>query len=162
MKHAYLVKDNTMDKTETAFSPFDDVKLFMDVCGDSVEFEKLVDMEDTNPKTNPKLGQAVRYYNLVHEELGELASAKTREEVFDAILDSIFVLIGLGVSLGLPMDAGWEEVCKSNMTKIDPKTGKVTRNPDTGKIMKGDKFSPPNLKKVIDEHYNQKTHIQAV
>ena len=64
-------------------------------------------------------------------------------ELLDAILDAIWVLIGLGLSAGLPMEAGWNEVARSNLDKIGP-DGKVQKRPD-GKVLKPEGWRGPEL-----------------
>ena len=71
-------------------------------------------------------------------------------EVFDAILDGIWVLVGLGLAMGLPLNAGWLEVRRSNLEKIMP-TGQVRRRAD-GKILKPDNWTPPLLAEVLGLH----------
>lgn len=68
-------------------------------------------------------------------------------EVCDAIIDSVVVLLGLGHSLGLPLQAAWEEVLRSNLSKLHE--GRLVRRAD-GKVLKGPGFSPPNLLPLIE------------
>jgi predicted HAD superfamily Cof-like phosphohydrolase len=94
------------------------------------------------------------YEKLVDEEYRELLQAqwtKNEVETFDAILDSIWVLMGLAISMNLPVDAGWAEVTRSNYAKIDPATGTVLKNED-GKVMKPKGWTPPDLKTIITKH----------
>ena len=97
--------------------------------------------------------QATLYLKLMDEELSELRTAiqtGNKEQVFDAVLDVLVVTIGYGLSRGLPLDIGWKEVMRSNMAKIDPKTGEVRRR-DDGKILKPDGWSPPDLKTILEQ-----------
>jgi predicted HAD superfamily Cof-like phosphohydrolase len=92
------------------------------------------------------------YTKLVAEEFGELADAIEADdevETLDAILDIIWVLLGLGIAMKLPMPAGWDEVARSNFAKIDPVTGKVEKN-NNGKVKKPEGWTPPNLKALIE------------
>lgn len=107
--------------------------------------------------------QAEMYETLVEEEGKELKEAMDAlhnhwaehgrintghlVEVADGIIDSIVVLAGLGISLGLPMDRLWAEVYRSNMSKAGA-DGKVHRRED-GKVLKGPHYSPPNLGNII-------------
>lgn len=119
-------------------SVFDDQAKFMMACGQTVG------------QNNPE--QFSLYLNLISEEVRELAEAAEANdavEIFDALLDIIVVCIGAGHSLGLPMQAGWEEVVRSNMSKVDPATGKVLRRED-GKIMKGPYYQAPDLASVLN------------
>ena len=121
-------------------SVFQDQAAFMRACGQTTA---------TQNRT-----QAELYLALLYEELDELMEARRdgdEVEAFDAVLDCIVVLIGLGLSFGWPMEEGWAEVVRSNFAKVDPVTGKVIRRED-GKILKPEGWTPPNLKLILDEH----------
>jgi predicted HAD superfamily Cof-like phosphohydrolase len=92
------------------------------------------------------------YAVLIMEEVTELLEAvaeKNKEEIFDALLDIIVVCIGAGHSAGLPLEAGWREVIRSNMAKVDPETGFVKKRAD-GKILKPEGWTPPRLAALIE------------
>ena len=87
---------------------------------------------------------------LIKEELEELEQAlndKNLLEVADALTDIIYVTYGAGHSFGINLDACFEEVQRSNMSKLD-EDGKPIYN-EYGKVMKGSNFSKPNLKQFI-------------
>ena len=87
---------------------------------------------------------------LIKEELEELEQAlndKNLLEVADALTDILYVTYGAGHSFGINLDACFEEVQRSNMSKLD-EDGKPIYN-EYGKVMKGPKFSKPNLKQFI-------------
>ena len=91
------------------------------------------------------------YYNLVKEEVQELTEAfeaDDKVEVLDAILDIIVVCVGMAHSAGFDVEGGWDEVIRSNMSKVDPETGKVLKRED-GKVLKPATFSAPNLNPFI-------------
>lgn len=91
------------------------------------------------------------YYNLIQEEVQELTdafNADDKVEVLDAILDIIVVATGMAYSAGFDIEGGWDEVIRSNMSKVDPETGKVLKR-DDGKVLKPSSFSPPNLTPFI-------------
>jgi predicted HAD superfamily Cof-like phosphohydrolase len=52
------------------------------------------------------------------------------------------------VTLDIPNQRVWDEVKRSNFSKIGP-SGKVERRED-GKILKPDTYSPPNIKQFFD------------
>jgi len=84
-------------------------------------------------------------------QLAEYACVTERTEVvelFDGVVDTIVTAAGVGISAGFPMQAGWDEVLRSNMAKIDPETGLVLRRPD-GKVLKGPDWTPPNLADLL-------------
>ncbi len=87
---------------------------------------------------------------LIKEELEELEQAindKNLLEVADALTDILYVTYGAGHSFGINLDACFEEVQRSNMSKLDV-DGKPIYN-EFGKVMKGPNFSKPNLKQYI-------------
>ena len=87
---------------------------------------------------------------LIKEELEELEQAlndKNLLEVADALTDILYVTYGAGHSFGINLDACFEEVQRSNMSKLD-ENGQPIYN-KYGKVMKGPNFSKPNLKQFI-------------
>jgi predicted HAD superfamily Cof-like phosphohydrolase len=87
---------------------------------------------------------------LVREEYQEFMDAmafRNLEEIADAICDLVYVAVGTAVSFGIPFDACFAEVQRSNMSKLG-EDGKPIERED-GKILKGPNFSPPDLRKVI-------------
>ena len=89
--------------------------------------------------------------SLIEEELNELKEAlkhKNLVEVADALTDILYVTYGAGHAFGLNLDACFNEVQKSNMSKLD-KDGKPIFN-EKGKVMKGPNYSESNLKQFIE------------
>lgn len=78
---------------------------------------------------------------LMVEELGELIAAmqlNDLELVADSLADLLYVVYGAAASYGCPVDAVFDEVHRSNMTKsIDKDAG--------GKVTKGPEFKLPRL-----------------
>ncbi|MFM7008054.1 MAG: hypothetical protein ACKO0Z_01770 [Betaproteobacteria bacterium] len=96
--------------------------------------------------------QTMLYSDLIEEERKEMMDARLANdatEEFDAVLDQIVVLIGYGLSRGWPMNEGWAEVVRSNMGKVDPKTGRVNKRAD-GKILKPEGWTPPDLASLLN------------
>ena len=119
---------------------FNSVKKFMEVFGQEVktkaEFpsDKVVQLR----------------YNLIKEELDEFEQAlkdKNLVEVADSLTDILYVTYGAGVAFGIDLDKCFDEVQKSNMSKLGD-DGKPIYN-DQGKVMKGPKYFKPNLNKFI-------------
>ena len=89
--------------------------------------------------------------NLIKEELNELEEAVENDdllEVADALTDILYVTYGAGHAFGINLDDCFEEVQRSNMSKLD-KDGKPIYN-DHGKVLKGPNYFEPNLKKFVD------------
>ena len=88
--------------------------------------------------------------DLIQEELKELIEAiknKDLVEVADALTDILYVTYGAGHAFGINLDNCFEEVQKSNMSKLG-EDGKPIYN-EIGKVLKGPNFFEPNLKKFI-------------
>ena len=89
--------------------------------------------------------------NLIEEELNEFKysmSKKDLKEVADALTDILYVTYGAGHAFGINLDHCFEEVQKSNMSKLG-KDGKPIYN-ESGKVMKGPNYFKPNLLKFIN------------
>jgi predicted HAD superfamily Cof-like phosphohydrolase len=96
--------------------------------------------------------QAGLYMKLIQEEMQEFhdaVNAKDDTEILDAIFDTIWVMYAYGISRGWDMYAAWREGAASNLSKIDPATGKCIRRAD-GKILKPEGWEPPNFKKFVE------------
>lgn len=129
-----------LDMRQQPQSVFHDQATFMRACGQTVD------------RDNPK--QAALYKELVYEETQEWSEAiahGNEVEELDAVLDMLVVLIGYGFSRGWPMVEGWQEVMRSNLSKIDPITGQVRRRED-GKILKPEGWKAPGLGVLIEEY----------
>ena len=91
-----------------------------------------------------------RRYDLIKEELDEFAQAlkdKDLKEVADSLTDILYVTYGAGHAFGIDLDKCFDEVQRSNMSKLG-EDGKPIYN-EQGKVMKGPKYFQPNLNKII-------------
>jgi predicted HAD superfamily Cof-like phosphohydrolase len=91
--------------------------------------------------------------SLIAEEFWELMDAMGRDDlvdVADAIVDLHYVLSGTSLVYGLPEDAVFDEVHRSNMSKAEP-DGTVHRRAD-GKILKAARWTPPDIAGVLARH----------
>ena len=121
-------------------SNFERVKKFMKTFGQEVKEKAEF---PSNKITNLR-------YELIKEELDELKDAiekKDIKEVADALTDILYVTYGAGHAFGINLDKCFEEVHRSNMSKLSEE-GKPIYN-EFGKVMKGPNYSPPDLKKII-------------
>ncbi len=121
-------------------SNFEKVKTFMTTYGQEVK-ESASFPDENIIKLRLKL---------IKEELEELEQSlndKNLLEVADALTDILYVTYGAGHSFGINLDACFEEVQRSNMSKLG-EDGKPIYN-EYGKVMKGPNFSKPNLKQFI-------------
>ena len=119
---------------------FESVKKFMQTFGQEVKIkasfpsEKIVSLR----------------IDLINEELTELKQAVQKQdlkEVADALTDILYVTYGAGHAFGVNLDKCFDEVQKSNMSKLG-ENGKPIYN-EAGKVMKGPSYFKPDLSKFI-------------
>ena len=119
-------------------SNFDKVGTFMKTFGQEVK---------TKPSLSSDKINKLRI-DLIKEELEELTEAMQKKdllEVADALTDILYVTYGAGHAFGINLDACFNEVQNSNMSKLG-KDGKPIYN-ESGKVMKGPNYFKPDLKK---------------
>ena len=81
------------------------------------------------------------------EELYDAMESKDIVGVADALTDILYVTYGAGHAFGVDLDKCFEEVQRSNMSKLGEDGKPIYR--DDGKVMKGENYSPPDLKKCL-------------
>ena len=88
--------------------------------------------------------------SLINEELEEFKEAiknNDPKEAADALTDILYVTYGAGHAFGINLDKCFDEVQKSNMSKLG-NDGKPIYN-EQGKVMKGPKYFKPDLGKFL-------------
>ena len=121
-------------------SNFKKVGIFMQTFGQDVK---------TKPSFSTDKINKLRI-DLIKEELEELREAMNKKdllEVADALTDILYVTYGAGHAFGINLDECFDEVQKSNMSKLD-KNGKPLYN-EAGKVMKGPNYFKPDLSKYL-------------
>ncbi len=122
-------------------SNFQSVKKFMQTFGQEVK--------DKTEFPDKKIVQL--RYDLIKEELEEFNEAikdKDMTEIADALTDILYVTYGAGHAFGIDLDECFNEVQKSNMSKIGV-NGKPIYN-ESGKVMKGPNYFKPDLSKFLN------------
>lgn len=113
---------------------YNDVKTFIEAC------------EQERNENNITL-----YKNLIREEFDEFIKAyleSDEEGQLDGCMDLIWVILGYCYMKDFDVEGAWNEVARSNLSKIDAITGKVNKRKD-GKVLKPEGWSPPNLKPFV-------------
>lgn len=103
---------------------------------------------DASGQEYPDAATAELYYALVAEEMKEFIEAETEVEELDGLLDIFWTLLGLALAKGWLVRSAWDEVARSNHSKIDPETGKCIKRED-GKVLKPATYSPPSLERFL-------------
>ena len=119
---------------------FEKVGLFMTTFGQEVKKKSELSSEKIN---------SLRV-SLIKEELDELTKAINENdilEVADALTDILYVTYGAGHAFGIDLDKCFDEVQKSNMSKLG-EDGKPMYN-ENGKVLKGPNYFKPDLSKSL-------------
>ena len=114
------------------------------------EFMQIFGQETLTRPTVPGYGLGALRIDLIEEELDELKEAIVAQdivEIADALTDILYVTYGAGHAFGIDLDACYNEVHRSNLTKLD-EDGKPLYRED-GKVMKSNRYEEPNLTRII-------------
>ncbi len=121
-------------------SNFKAVGTFMETFGQEIKTKpEFPDAETTNLRLE-----------LISEELNELYDAMEAKDIVgvaDALTDILYVTYGAGHAFGVDLDKCFKEVQRSNMSKLGQDGKPIYR--EDGKVMKGENYSPPDLKKYL-------------
>ena len=121
-------------------SNFQSVKKFMQTFGQEVK--------DKTKFPEKKIVQL--RYDLIKEELEELNEAikdKDMKEIADALTDILYVTYGAGNAFGIDLDKCFNEVQRSNMSKLGANDKPIYN--ENGKVMKGPNYFKPDLNKFL-------------
>ena len=116
------------------------VKLFMETFGQEVK---------TKPEFPSREIMELRI-ELISEELNELWDAFDKRdivEVADALTDILYVTYGAAHAFGIDIDKCFDEVQRSNMSKLGEDGKPIYR--EDGKVQKGPNYFKPDLKKIL-------------
>ena len=101
--------------------------------------------------TLPSAHLAKLRLELIREEFEELTVATNAMdivEIADALTDILYVVYGAGHAFGIDLDECYQEVHRSNMSKLGADGKPIYR--EDGKILKGPNYFHPNLKDILD------------
>ncbi len=117
------------------------------------DFHNAFGISNAETPTNVDLKTALLRYKLMREENEEYLKAAEEGdlvEVADALGDILYILCGTILKHGLQdkIAAVFQEIQRSNMSKLGV-DGKPIYRAD-GKVLKGENYTPPNLKPLID------------
>lgn len=90
-----------------------------------------------------ELIDAIWDYHIACEESNPTAMKVTRENLAKELADAQYVISNIAWYFDIPMDAAFNRVHNSNMTKVVD--GKITFRHD-GKILKPDTYEAPDMK----------------
>ena len=94
--------------------------------------------------------------DLIDEEAQELFDAAVQRDltgVADALGDLVYVIYGMALETGIPLDDVLHEIHASNMSKTGLDGKAVLR--EDGKVLKGPNYFPPDIAGVIERHVHR-------
>jgi phosphoribosyl-ATP pyrophosphohydrolase len=89
---------------------------------------------------------------LMNEEVNEYLIGEENndiENIAKELADILYIAFGTAVSYGFDLEAVFDEVHRSNMSKLGEDGKPVYR--EDGKILKGPSYSPADVRKVFNE-----------
>jgi|TARA_Y100001970_G_scaffold76299_1_gene96865 predicted HAD superfamily Cof-like phosphohydrolase len=119
---------------------FEKVGLFMKTFGQEVKSKPALSTKKINDLRIELIGEEL-------EEFKEAIKNNDLKEAVDALTDILYVTYGAGHAFGVNLDKCFDEVQRSNMSKLGM-DGKPIYN-DKGKVMKGPNYFKPDLSKFI-------------
>lgn len=87
---------------------------------------------------------------LLKEEYEEYVVGEEENDIVqiaDALTDMLYIIFGTAEAYGIVLEETFDEVHKSNLTKLDENGNPIFR--EDGKVLKGVNYQPPNIKKVL-------------
>ena len=114
---------------------------FMEVFGQEIKDEPVL----------PDWNTCALRLDLITEEVKELEVALANQnliDIADALTDILYVVYGAGHAFGIDLDACFEEVHRSNMSKLGQDGKPVYR--EDGKVLKGPDYFDPDLVAILE------------
>ena len=114
---------------------------FMEAFGQEVRYIPII----------PAVSEMALRLDLIEEEVQELREGMGKAsllEIADALTDILYVVYGAGHTFGIDLDECYNEVHRSNMTKLG-EDGRPMYRPD-GKVMKGPNYEEPFLLPFVE------------
>lgn len=124
----------------------------IDLFDDIKEFHEKFDVK---PLDKPALlsNELMKFrVDFIQEELDELQTAYmygNLEEVFDALIDIVYVALGTAYVMKLPFNKGWQEVHACNMKKIRVMSSDESKRNSNYDVIKPVGWKKPNLTKIL-------------
>lgn len=103
-----------------------------------------------DPAPHIPLAEAQLRERLLDEEVNELRAAVGSGDIIgiaDALADIVYIACGTAHVYGIDLDAVFDEVHRSNMTKLGPDGFPLYR--EDGKVLKGPHYRPPDVAAVL-------------
>jgi predicted HAD superfamily Cof-like phosphohydrolase len=125
------------------------------------EFHEAVGLTSNEAPRIPSAADIQLRIALMQEELtgpGELVDSMVKQDLIgiaDGLADLLYVVFGTAVTYGIDIQPIFDEVHRSNMSKLDdngkPIVSDGTDGFPAGKVLKGPNYSPPQIGELLNE-----------
>ena len=126
----------------------------VDMLGDIAEFHNKFEIpRAVTPQLLPVEDMGFRV-SFLFEEMQELVDGFEKddvEEIFDALIDLIYVALGTAWMMGLPFGEGWSRVHTANMLKVRAKHAGESKRGSALDVVKPDGWKAPDLSDLCTE-----------
>lgn len=132
-----------------------------DLFADVTAFHRKFELPQQQFPSLPDLEILQLKLNHLHEELQEIENGvdmKDLEQVFDGIIDLVYVSLGLAYFCNLPFNEGWQRVHWANMQKIRAKRPEDSKRGSTFDIIKPAGWQAPKLDDLIRKEKDSERH----
>lgn len=103
--------------------------------------------------------------NFIQEEFDEFKKAlaeRNLADALDALIDLTWVALGTAHLMGLPFNAGWDEVVRANMSKVAATRADQSKRGYALDIIKPEGWRGPDIQAVIDARVNMiEEHLES-
>lgn len=117
------------------------------------EFQKAFNSNIGITSALPDSSERELRIKLLKEEFEEYIDGENNNdlvEIADALGDMLYIIYGTAVSYGIPLEEIFDEIHRSNMSKLGEDGNPIFR--EDGKVLKSSNYSPPNIKEILDKH----------
>lgn len=121
-----------------------------DFFNDVKEFQTAVGQNVGQAPAFPSEEERALRIKLLAEEYDEYQVGENNddlENIAKELADIIYIVCGTAASYGIPLDRVFDEVHRSNLSKLG-EDGQPLRRED-GKILKPEGWTPPDIKKIL-------------
>lgn len=121
---------------------------------DVAEFQKKFGHEYDGPPRELTYEEYSFKCDHLEEELVEFKEGWITSDLaamLDALIDLIYVALGIAYIQGFPFEEGWKRVHEANMKKVRASSAEESKRGSQLDIAKPEGWEPPQLQEILDE-----------
>lgn len=125
-----------------------------DMLQDIADFHVKFDLPRPIKPTQLDIPDMAYRIQFLFEEMEELVTGfekENMEEMFDALIDLVYVALGTAWLMGLPFADGWSRVHEANMKKVRAKDASESKRGNQLDVVKPEGWEPPILEDLLKE-----------